>query len=129
MIVGDIKKKINLKDEKILSDACEALIGAIFIDRGYNYVRDFILKIWKNKIAKSNITILDSKTKLQEYSLKIFKKLPTYKLLNVTGPSHKPTYKIFVSITGSKKYLGQGKSKQIAEQEAAKKLLKSININ
>ena len=75
--MGDNKKKITKKDEKILSDCCEALIGAIYIDRGYEFVKEFILRIWKKNINKSGITILDSKTKLQEYSLKTYKKLPS----------------------------------------------------
>ena len=53
------------------------LIGAIYIDKGFNYVNSFILRIWKSNIDKSDVTILDSKTKLQEYSLKIYKKLPS----------------------------------------------------
>ena len=116
------------KDEKILSDCCEAVIGAIFIDRGFNFVRNFILKSWKKKIDKSDITILDSKTKLQEYSLKKFKKLPYYRLVSSTGPKHNPVYKISVSILQSKAFLGIGKSKQEAEQNGAYKLLENLNI-
>jgi len=62
IIMGDTKKKIIRKDEKILSDACEALIGAVFVDRGYNYVEEFVLRLWKQDIKKSHITILDPKT-------------------------------------------------------------------
>ena len=83
IILGNNKKKISKKDEKILSDSCEALIGSIYIDFGYMFVENFVLKIWKNKILKSNTTILESKTKLQEYSLKNFKKLPIYKLISI----------------------------------------------
>ena len=72
IIMGNQKKKITRKDEKILSDCCEAVIGAIYIDRGYDFVKNFILKIWEKKIDKSDITILDPKTKLQEYSLKSY---------------------------------------------------------
>ena len=129
IILGDSKKKITIKDEKILSDACEAVIGAIYIDRGFDYAKEFVLRLWKNNISESNVTILDSKTQLQEYSLKINKKLPIYKLLNVKGPKHNPTFKISVSIEGSKQYVGLGNSKQKAEQNAANNLLKSININ
>ena len=129
IIIGNSKKVINKKDEKIISDCCEALIGAVFIDQGFNYTENFVLKIWKNHIKKSDITILDAKTKLQEYSLKKYKKLPVYRLINSEGPRHKPTYKISVSITGSKNFLGIGNSKQLAEQDGASKLLKGKNIN
>ena len=129
ILMGDTKKKIILKDEKILSDACEAIIGAIYIDRGYNYVKEFVLRLWKKDIKKSHITILDPKTKLQEYSLKLYKKLPVYRLLNSKGPKHNPIFKISVIIDGSKQFIGIGNSKQQAQQDAANNLLKNININ
>ena len=126
--IGNKKKKVNKSDEKIISDSCEALIGAIFIDQGFNYVKDFIIRIWKKNIDKSTVTILDSKTRLQEHSLKCFKKLPHYKLISHEGPRHSPIFKISVSIIGSKQYVGKGRSKQIAEQNGAFKLLKDQNI-
>ena len=129
IIMGNQKKKITRKDKKILSDCCEAVIGAIYVDRGYDFAKNFILKIWKKNIDKSDITILDPKTKLQEYSLKSYKKLPLYFLISSSGPRHKPIYKISVSITGSKQFIGIGGSKQQAEQNAAAKLLKGKNIN
>ena len=125
---GNQKKKVNKNDEKIISDSCEALIGAIFIDQGYNYVKEFIIRIWKKNINKSSVTILDSKTRLQEHSLKRFKKLPSYKLISHEGPKHSPIFKISVSIIGSRQYVGRGTSKQIAEQDGASKLLKDKNI-
>ena len=128
IIVGNKKKKITKKDEKIISDCCEALIAAIYIDQGFDSVKDFILRIWKNNIDKSDITILDPKTKLQEYSLKNYKKLPSYHLIGSSGPKHKPIYKISVNIKKSKKFIGIGYSKQEAEQNGADKLLKNINI-
>ena len=128
IMIGNKKKKINKKDEKIISDCCEALIGAIYIDQGFDYVKSFILKIWKTNIDKSSITILDSKTRLQELSLKLFKKLPRYSLVSSEGPRHNPIYKIAVSIIGSKKFIGEGNSKQRAEQDGASKLLRARNI-
>ncbi len=129
ILMGDKKKKIIINDEKILSDACEALVGAIFIDRGFDYTMKFVLNIWKNELVKSDVTILDSKTKLQEYSLKKHKKLPIYNLISSKGPKHKLLFKISVHITGSKKTTGYGKSIQLAEQDGAHKLLKEINIS
>ena len=129
IIIADNKKIITKKDEKILSDCCEALIGSIYIDRGYDFAKDFILRIWKKNIDKSDITILDPKTKLQEYSLKRYKKLPLYRLIGSSGPKHKPIYKISVIIKESKKFIGAGASKQEAEQNGAAKLLRDINIS
>ena len=87
------------------------------------------MRIWKKNIDKSTITILDPKTKLQEHSLKRYKKLPVYRLVGSEGPRHNPTYKISVSITDSKHFLGIGNSKLQAEQDGAAKLLKYKKIN
>jgi len=127
LITGNTKKKVSIKDEKILSDACEALIGAVYIDRGFDYVQNFVLNLWEEDINKSHLTILDPKTMLQEYSLKLYKKLPVYNLVSYTGPRHNPLFKISVSIKGSKHFIGQGKSKKLAEQDSANNLLKTIN--
>ena len=128
LITGSYLSPMKKTDEKILSDACEALIGAIYIDQGYVTVEKFVLKMWKNELVNSNITVLDPKTQLQEYSLKINKELPKYKFLNSKGPNHNPIFKISVSIKDSKEYFGTGKSKQEAEQNSAKKLLTDLKI-
>ena len=129
LLLGDKKRKITKNDQKILSDSCEALVGAVYIDKGFDYVSKFVLQIWKNKLEDSHITILDSKTKLQEYSLKLYKKLPRYNLISSKGPKHNPIFRISVNIKGSKNHIGAGNSKQQAEQSAALNLLKVLNIN
>ena len=126
--MGNSKKNINKNDLKILSDVCESIIGAIYIDRGFNYVKELVLRLWKNDIDNSFITTLDPKTKLQEYSLKLFKKLPKYHLLSSKGPRHTPIFKVSVSIKKSKQFIGSGNSKKEAEQAAANNLLKDIAI-
>ena len=65
---------------------------------------------------------------MQEYSLKIYKKLPVYRILSAKGPKHKPTFKISVTVSGSKQFIGIGSSKRQAEQDGASKLLKGKNI-
>ena len=112
----------------MLSDCCEAIIGALYIDHGFDVVKNYILKIWKPFVDKSDVTILDPKTKLQEYSLKKYKKLPIYRLIDSSGPRHNPIYKISVSIIGSKDFIGTGNSKQQAELDGASKLIKIKNI-
>ena len=126
---GNSFKKIKSTDEKILSDCCEALIGAIYLDQGLSVSEKFILRNWQNYINKSKITPIDPKTKLQEYSLKKFKKLPIYKMFKQTGPNHNPVFRVEVQISNSKKYLGFGKSKKLAQKSAASKLIKSLNLN
>ncbi len=123
---GNSYKNLKSSDEKILSDACEALIGAIYLDQGFDITEKFILNKWDFFIKKSNILEIDSKTRLQEYSLKIFKELPTYKILKQVGPNHNPGFRVQVNIRNSKKFFGYGKSKKLAQQNAALQLLKSL---
>ena len=118
-------KKIKIED-KIVSDSCEALIGAIFLDKGLNVAEKVVLELWKNHIKKSIITQIDAKTKLQEFSLKKFKKLPSYKLISNTGPRHKPMFKVGVKLPDTKYFISSGKSKKDAEQNAAIECLKNI---
>ena len=118
-------KKIKIED-KIISDCCEALIGAIYLDKGLNVVEKAILDLWKNHIKKSVVTQIDAKTKLQELALKNFRKLPIYKLISNTGPRHKPLFKVGVKLPNTKYFLALGKSKKDAEQNAAIECLKSI---
>ena len=119
------KKNIKIAD-KIISDSLEALIGALFIDQGLNVVKKFILSLWKDHIDASSITFVDAKTQLQEYSLKKYKKLPIYRLLENSGPRHKPIIKVSVKLETTKFIEAKGSSKKDAEQKAAKLLLKSI---
>ena len=118
-------KKIKIED-KIISDSCEALIGAIHLDKGLTITEKVILDLWKNQIRESVITQIDAKTKLQELALKNFKKLPTYKLISNTGPRHKPSFKVGVKLPDTKYFFGLGKSKKDAEQNAAIECLKNI---
>ena len=104
------------------------IVGAIYLDSGLKTAERFILFYWESYIDKSVITIIDSKTKLQEYSLKRFKKLPKYTFFKKSGPQHKPIFKTEVEITDSKKITGVGTSKKNAQQNAASKLIKILNI-
>ena len=105
------------------------MIGAIYIDKGLEISSKFILNNWKNFLNLSDVTIIDSKTRLQEYSLKKYKSLPIYKLISNTGPRHKPNFRISVKIKDNKHALANGTSKKNAEQSAADLLLKKIFKN
>ena len=118
-------KKIKIED-KIISDSCEALVGAIYLEKGLDNVENVILDLWQDEIKKSVITQIDAKTTLQELSLKKFKKLPTYKLISNTGPRHKPIFKVAVKLPNSKYFYSMGNSKKDAEQNAAIECLKDF---
>ena len=123
----NIKNKKNVIEEKVLADSCEALIGSIYLDKGFNVVEKFILDLWSKNIKDSINTQIDAKTKLQEFSLKKFKKLPIYKIISNTGPRHKPLFKVGVKLVNTKLYIAEGKSKKDAEQNAAVICLQNIN--
>ena len=127
VLVGNNKK--NSKVEiKIVSDCIESLIGAIYYEKGFDFVEKFVLNLWTDLLESSKITLIDAKTKLQEYSLKKFKILPIYKLVNASGPKHKPIFKIAVRLKNYEFVEGLGNSKKIAEQDAANKFIKKFNL-
>ncbi len=128
LFLGASHKNLERSVDKIVSDSLEAIVGAIYLDGGLKYSEKFILNFWETYIDKSVITLIDSKTKLQEYSLKKFKKLPKYTFFKKTGPQHKPLFKTEVEIPESRKIIGSGTSKKNAQQNAAAKLIKILNI-
>jgi ribonuclease-3 len=119
VLTFNVKIKKKIVEDKVLADSLEALIGSIYLEKGFNSVEKVILNLWSDHIKNSIITQIDAKTKLQEYSLKKFKKLPTYKLISNTGPRHKPLFKVGVKLIDTKLYIAEGKSKKDAEQNAA----------
>ena len=128
LLLGSSHKNLERSADKIVSDCLEAIVGAIYIDGGLKSAEKFVLKLWEYYIDKSVITLIDSKTKLQEYSLKKYKKLPKYTFFKKTGPQHNPLFKTEVEIPDSKKIVGIGSSKKNAQQNAAAKLIKILNI-
>ena len=120
------KNRKNIIEDKVLADSCEALIGSIYLDKGYAIVEKLILNLWSKHIKDSVITQIDAKTKLQELSLKKFKKLPLYKIISNTGPRHKPLFKVGVKLINTNFYISEGKSKKDAEQNAAFKCLQDF---
>ena len=125
LVFNPKNKKIKIED-KVVADCLEGLIGAIFLDKGLNFSEKFILNLWSEHITASVITQIDAKTKLQEYSLKIFKVLPIYKLISNTGPRHKPLFKVAVKLRDTKFFTSEGTSKKDAEQNAASLCFESI---
>ena len=128
MFLGPSHKPLQKYADKIMGDCLEALIGAIYLDGGIKSAEDFVLIFWKQYLDNSILPLIDSKTQLQEYSLKKFKELPKYTFYKKTGPQHKPIFKTDVQIPNSKKAVGTGTSKKNAQQKAASKLLRSLKI-
>ena len=128
IITGNSHKGLGRSDDKIIGDGLEALLGAIFLDQNITVVEKLILNLWDDFIDKSSITKIDSKTQLQEHSLKKYKSLPIYKINKQSGPQHSPVFNVEVQIKNSKKYFASGTSKKDAQQNAAEKLLIDLKI-
>jgi len=128
ILTSSVKTKIKSGqiEDKVLADCCEALLGCIYLEKGFVAAEKVILNLWSKHIKNSIVTQIDAKTKLQEFSLKYFKKLPTYKLISNTGPRHKPIFKVAVKLLNTKFYSASGKSKKDAEQNAAILCLQNI---
>ena len=128
LFLGASHKKLDRSADKITGDCLEAIIGAVYTDGGLKSAEKLILNFWEEHILNSKITLVDPKTKLQEYSLKKFKELPKYIFSKKTGPQHRPMFKTEVQIPNSKKITGFGSSKKNSQQDAAAKLLKILRI-
>mgnify|MGYP003974272597 FL=1 len=125
LVFNPKNKKIKIQD-KVKADCLEALIGALYLDKGLGLTEKTILYLWKDHINASAVTQIDAKTKLQELSLKLFKLLPIYKLISNTGPRHKPLFKVAVKLDNTKFFKAKGSSKKEAEQNAAALCIESI---
>lgn len=112
----------------ILANTYEALIGAIFIDAGFDRALEIIQNHFDSYLqAKISSSLLkDYKSHLQIYSQQSLGVSPQYHVLNESGPDHNKSFQACVTIRGEVKGVGWGKSKKEAEQEAAKKALEEI---
>jgi len=109
--------------ETILADACEALLGAIFIEAGYQAARNVIRAHWGAKLDGAPAEAADAKSALQEWAQGQGLDLPAYVEVERQGPDHAPRFTAEVRIKGKKPARGEGANKRAAEQAAATALL------
>ena len=112
----------------ILGDACEAVLGAVFIDGGFEQARTLIRHYWKPLLMKADDIPIDPKTALQEWAQGKQLKLPRYVEVSRTGPDHEPTFLMKVIVEHVAPEQGKGSSKRQAEREAAAALLKREGV-
>lgn len=105
-----------------LENAMEAIIGAIYLDKGFEPAKEFVLRNWESFIDKMLEPPKDAKSALQEWAQGRGLPLPEYIVVKQEGPSHAPEFEISVTVQGHPAELGYGNSKRAAEQEAATKL-------
>ncbi len=111
------------RNHSILGDACEAVIGAIFLDGGYEPARDMIGRYWRALMQASAQAPRDAKALLQEWALGRGLPVPNYREVERTGPDHKPSFRVSLELPGILPVEGVGPSKREAERAAASTML------
>jgi ribonuclease-3 len=109
--------------DTILAGACEALLGAIFLEAGYDKARDIVRAHWASRLERTPTEAADAKSLLQEWAQGQGLELPSYTEVAREGPDHAPRFTAEVRIKGRRPARGQGASKRAAEQAAASALL------
>ncbi|MEM9669733.1 MAG: ribonuclease III [Pseudomonadota bacterium] len=131
VMLGDSERHNGgAKKEKILGDACESVIGAIYLDGGLNAARKFIESAWQpvfeaNKVGR----VRDPKSLLQEWAQARKYPLPSYRETGRQGPDHSPVFTVLVEIADAYSASGSGSSKQDAERAAAEYLLNELEAD
>lgn len=113
----------------IFADAFEALIGAIYLDKGFFIAQNFITDNFSEVFDKMCISPdVDYKGKLQEFCQKKYKKPPEYKVLEEKGPEHQKTFDVVVILDAKEMGFGKASSKKIAEINAAEDAFNNLNL-
>lgn len=116
----------HLDSEAGRDDACEALLGALYLDGGLGAARQLVTRYWEPFAREITAPPKDAKTSLQEWSQGHGYGLPTYRIREQTGPAHAPQFVCEVEVTGFAGALGTGASKRTAEQAAARAMLEQV---
>jgi len=125
---GDLKTITGKRLQSVRADVLEALIASIYLDGGLEKAQAFIERFWTKRLDDTNAARRDSKTALQEWAHSSQHGTPRYTETARTGPDHDPEFTVSVKVTDDITCLGVGRSKRIAEQDAAKKLLLQLGI-
>lgn len=107
----------------ILGNACEAVLGAIYLDGGYEAARDVVRRFWEPRLREAEDVPADAKTALQEWAQGRGFALPLYLVTERKGPDHAPEFEVRVEVEGRDAAFGSGASKRMAEQDAAQAML------
>lgn len=113
-------------NENIISDAMEALLGAVFLDGGLEPARDMIIRLWGDNILNQTEAHQDPKTELQEWVQARGLPLPDYEIVGRSGPDHAPLFEIQVRVRGCEPIVAEGPSRRHAEKTAARLMLLSL---
>ena len=120
---GDVKRVKGEQTRNIRADVVEALIAAIYLGNGFADARDFIHRLWGDKLGSAVTARRDPKTALQEWVHTRTTVAPRYEIVARTGPDHDPIFTVRAVIENVEPAEGTGRSKRLAEQEAASAIL------
>lgn len=123
------EKELKMPTSNIYSDACEALLGAIYVDQGMVSAKKFILQHWGPYLQGEIDFGVDEKTKLQEWVQKKYNLTPKYKLIKKEGTEHQPIFHVEVDIPLHNPCFAEGPTRKIAEKNAAAKMLEQLDIS
>jgi ribonuclease-3 len=124
-LAGGETKTGGREKDSILSDACEAVMAAVFQDGGLDAAREVFVDLWSEEFAEIDaVQPRDPKTTLQEWVQSLGKALPHYRLAARQGPDHAPTFSVVVEVEGLAPATAEGRSRREAEKAAAAELLK-----
>lgn len=113
----------SIQNTSMMSDACEALIGALYLDGGLSAAQLFIEKYWNGLLDQNQTPPKDGKTQAQEWAQSRGLPVPIYQVVERTGPDHAPFFRVQIIIQGCEPIEGEGPNKRIAEQDAAQRFL------
>jgi ribonuclease III len=109
--------------QTILSDVCESVVGAVFLDAGYAAAADLVERFWREHMLTPPQPLRDAKTVLQEWAQAQGLPTPTYREVGRSGPHHNPEFHVMVELPEYESAQGLGRSKRAAEQAAASAML------
>lgn len=112
--------------DNVLGDIVEALIGALYLEAGFDKAAAFIRDAWGDRVSTRDRVPKHPKSELQEWAAANNRKPPAYRLVGRTGPHHAPRFNVEVEISGAGTANAEGLSKQEAETAAAKALLETL---
>ena len=115
----------GVQSDNILGDVMEALIGALFVERGFDAARDFVRKVWDKPMASGTGQRKHPKAALQEWAAGNRRKPPVYTLVTRDGPDHSATFTVSVEVKGVGESTARGSSKQEAETAAARAFMQA----
>lgn len=110
----------------ILADAYEAILGAVFLDAGFEAAQAVVARDFAVDVTLPPVDDTEAKTRLQELTQRLFRAAPEYTLLRATGPDHAKDFETHVAIAGRVLGQGRGGSKKVAEQAAAREALAAL---